>query len=700
MYRGLAKLDQICPKKLRLERAHIPCSTASVARYFRTSLAKLQAHPSCFFSIFERVNTFCIPQMASSIPQGFVYPPLPNANAIRVLTLHPGDFDRELACTLNTFSFIEKPRFVALSYTWVDPDPVAASLPVGCPTPMAAVATWVHPGSTVVGASGFVKLNGDSYFPVQHNLCLALRHIRSSTHALPLWVDALCINQQDVEERSSQVAQMALIFQAASRVVAWLGVRFEGVLDYEAMGDGYAIHDRTAMERMRDAWLNGEGKMLAAALDLKDCHGGGHVHGRSSVQKARIRYSPDPSLADYKLLFANPYWTRMWIVQELCLGRNPTFMYGPKLWTLEQLTSWPVDVSTSLPAVIGDEDGARNTAEDALIRALVDTRSDLFGDKGRLEELIEAFSQRHCTDVRDRIYSLLGLAWDVFPDYSTSGQTMQVGERKASGVIRIDYQDKFFSLWSEVVLHMYYSGESLEANDANRTRVVRFAGLVQAALDGEVEKEREMECECLELRRAGDAPCIAAVGYVASRILMLGQSYSSFLASRRLIPEWRAGWKSFYSPGDFRELRKIDAASSATQADLCSSEVNRIRPIDSPSTVGRREMEEEYQVVPGAASQDQTLDTAQDPSPLRFLGTNYYMGLTPPTTKVGDIVVRFWGCDAALIMRQDASGYRLVGRAHVANTHNNRDSSSADSISVEMDLPTLQKISASISIFS
>lgn len=59
--------------------------------------------------------------------------------------------------------------------------------------------------------------------PVRRNLYDALFHIRSRGHER-LWVDAICINQADVEERNQQVYLMKSIFQRARTVIAWIGL--------------------------------------------------------------------------------------------------------------------------------------------------------------------------------------------------------------------------------------------------------------------------------------------------------------------------------------------------------------------------------------------------------------------------------------------------------------------------------------------
>ncbi|KAK8115627.1 hypothetical protein PG984_012129 [Apiospora sp. TS-2023a] len=60
---------------------------------------------------------------------------------------------------------------------------------------------------------------------VTKNLATALTYLRNESYARNLWVDAICINQNDLDERSTQVAQMGAIYRTARRVISWLGIR-------------------------------------------------------------------------------------------------------------------------------------------------------------------------------------------------------------------------------------------------------------------------------------------------------------------------------------------------------------------------------------------------------------------------------------------------------------------------------------------
>ena len=81
--------------------------------------------------------------------------------------------------------------------------------------------TW---GSNVLDHR-ITVVSGESQqtLPITENAHTALRHIRHSNSVRLLWVDAICINQQDVEERNDQVARMADIYKSAEKVIVWLG---------------------------------------------------------------------------------------------------------------------------------------------------------------------------------------------------------------------------------------------------------------------------------------------------------------------------------------------------------------------------------------------------------------------------------------------------------------------------------------------
>lgn len=72
--------------------------------------------------------------------------------------------------------------------------------------------------------NGEIIICNDVDFPISQTLSEALRALRHSEELIQyLWVDAICINQSDNKEKSKQVWNMLMIYQTATRVIAWLG---------------------------------------------------------------------------------------------------------------------------------------------------------------------------------------------------------------------------------------------------------------------------------------------------------------------------------------------------------------------------------------------------------------------------------------------------------------------------------------------
>jgi hypothetical protein len=129
---------------------------------------------------------------------------------------------------------------------------------------------------------------------VQANLEAALRVLQFKNPiktGYRIWIDALCINEGDREEKSQEVGRMRLIYELAADVVVWLGP--------EAEDSNSAMN---LMHTLSTAYKDGTDKALGTALR----HDPEHL-GRG------------PWLALSQLL-RRSYFSRMWVIQEICLG--------------------------------------------------------------------------------------------------------------------------------------------------------------------------------------------------------------------------------------------------------------------------------------------------------------------------------------------------------------------------------------------
>ncbi|KAE9367691.1 HET-domain-containing protein [Stipitochalara longipes BDJ] len=183
---------------------------------------------------------------------------------IRILTLQPaGDRNDDIHCLMTPveISWIDrtfKNSYEALSYAW-------GSIPVQCPTP--------------IFINGLPKL-------VTESLDAALRALRG-TKPRALWADALCINQDDNNEKSKQIPMMGKIYSKAKGVAIWLG---------EAEGDS-----DLAMATLAN---------IRSENDLK-----------------KLSAEANQAIGN---LFQRSWFSRVWTVQEFSLGKHPIFHCGQK----------------------------------------------------------------------------------------------------------------------------------------------------------------------------------------------------------------------------------------------------------------------------------------------------------------------------------------------------------------------------------
>lgn len=123
-----------------------------------------------------------------------VYSPLAKDKSFRLLAIRPGSFDEDIQCTLHHCTLDKERRpFETISYCWGDPSERATinvnELSVSVPASSAA----------------------------------ALRRVRFRTKVRTVWIDAICINQGDLQERGQQVQFMRHIYPNGLRNLVYLG---------------------------------------------------------------------------------------------------------------------------------------------------------------------------------------------------------------------------------------------------------------------------------------------------------------------------------------------------------------------------------------------------------------------------------------------------------------------------------------------
>jgi hypothetical protein len=136
---------------------------------------------------------------------GFYTPLRKHLREIRLLQLFPGEPRDDISCELEVVSLDSKPDFEAVSYVWGN-RPAVRHIRLNC-----------------------------KELPVTPNIEAVLRRLRNRKQRRSLWLDSICIDQKNVEERNLQVALMRDIFLGCQRVLVMLGESQGTQLNSEAV---------------------------------------------------------------------------------------------------------------------------------------------------------------------------------------------------------------------------------------------------------------------------------------------------------------------------------------------------------------------------------------------------------------------------------------------------------------------------------
>lgn len=246
-----------------------------------------------------------------------------------------------------------EPRYEALSYTWGE--------------------AGISESAVIEVGDGPVHKLG-----IRQNLASALRHFRHHSETRVLWIDAICINQDDVDERNQQVKRMTDIYTLASRVVAWLG-------DEQDRSD-HAL-----------------GTLRHVGTQLRSTKSGRVISAPDATERRLWRNDTPPSFTqdDWQAVMAfveRPWFYRIWCWQEIKLGaRGATLQCG------QATISWRQFWLAILCLHNKDTSPSRHFRERC--RHIVFLQYE--GES--IVNLLDTARSKGCADPRDKIYGLLGI---------------------------------------------------------------------------------------------------------------------------------------------------------------------------------------------------------------------------------------------------------------------------------------------------
>jgi hypothetical protein len=312
------------------------------------------------------------------------------STSIRLLSLERSPSGGEIKGRLQAFEVDNCPSYIALSYAWGDPSPVHhIEIQGSRHTIRQNLFYGINCIFDYMSKRHMRSANDDDTLQTllkeMEEVNLAARTYDGETIALPasdgldglklqyIWIDSICIDQDNIDERNHQVNLMKDIFSNAHFVIAWLGV--------QVFGSESTIHAMETFRKYRDMrrfsprWL--------------------YDKARVKLSFKALPFNSDTVVHLVWFLNLN-YFHRMWIIQELVLARKSIALCGT-----DTIDTGVIRKFINLMPSVLQISPAGGTFLDR--------------DFDHLSKLVWSFCYparvRKCMDPRDRVYALLGIAY-------------------------------------------------------------------------------------------------------------------------------------------------------------------------------------------------------------------------------------------------------------------------------------------------
>ena len=355
------------------------------------------------------------PPFEHAIPDlSAAYTPIEAGREFRVLKLKPApQFSDGIECELKHADLKDPPPFEALSYVWGDLRYNAfCQLEQWGRLQLSPEIVYEILNGKAEGLPGYEAYElvetfatiGGQKVSITANLDDALRFLRYTDQERTLWVDALCIAQHDLDERSKHVGSMKDVYAACTRDLLWIGP------------DDALIDDARRL-------LSGLGTILDA------------------VEKS---WSDRDSLKPVAALFSKPrLWERVWIMQEVSFAPTVLLVAGHATMPWEEVEGfldtdryiriYGVPDAYHTPMAHGSGIHGHFGKAITYPHILAHQRRTLSGKSqgygASLMDVLARFRHTHATDDRDKIYGLLGLCSDTLgiePDYHITAREVYI----------------------------------------------------------------------------------------------------------------------------------------------------------------------------------------------------------------------------------------------------------------------------------
>ncbi|KAH9213732.1 heterokaryon incompatibility protein-domain-containing protein [Leptodontidium sp. 2 PMI_412] len=140
------------------------------------------------------------------------------------------------------------------------------------------------------------------------NLYAALRWLRKYTQTRRIWIDAICMNQDDTNERNEQIHHMRRIYSETMDCFVWLG----------------EFNDSTVKLALKGySWLKEIREQDISHPEYKDLS----IPESSEVMSSITLVSPD-ALGALKAIVDSPWFRRVWVTQEITSSKTVSLILG------------------------------------------------------------------------------------------------------------------------------------------------------------------------------------------------------------------------------------------------------------------------------------------------------------------------------------------------------------------------------------
>jgi hypothetical protein len=562
------------------------------------------------------------------------YRPL-EADEMRLLVLNPGSTDDPIECYLEHYTVNQAKTYQALSYVWGD-----------------------HRNQEVIQVDG-------CSFKVTKNLKDFLIIYREQYECHVLWIDAVCINQNDIPERNAQIRLMKRIYEDAESVVIWLG--------NEMPDTGAALKHLEYV--YHSLWL--------PRLDEEE-----------SAQKALATFTSEdvpfvfPGIRDHSNsvwkgiqdMLDRPWWSRIWVYQEATApAKNGSIVFcGPRSIDFDKILT----VNKIIRYMVSRVDGlvqleSQGSLTGVYMEMYLELRRD-YHQRGispflRLSDLLPTLRGFDATDPRDKLYALIPTSLDgaELLDVNYEQSVEEVYVNAALSLIRKHQNldilghctksegDSSFSLPSWVPdwtsksnpVHFFKRGQKSQGTRiyTNGPDEAEIGKLYNASKDPPAdfhvdESSRTLFCKGISFDVVDAVSPSAGETYDCSNI---AKEWVEWLKSMKCpMPTWNA------------LLRTLVADCYTVGVDIAV----RGCTVNGPSnTMMNSLMDSQWSHYPSGQS---------GPHPATFrrrliLTGKGYLGLTAERVENGDLVTVMMGGQLPIILRKTEAHFVLIGEAYI-----------------------------------